>query len=663
MSPPLKSSPITATMPDHWRVRTLGVTLFFFTALILSAVIWLQWQQYQWLDDIRIHVVDEIVGAQLLLIYQQGIWSVVLMGSLSLVLMVLIVLMMWQMRRQYFQNKKLHLMATELEHARNTAVEADRSKGDFLANMSHEVRTPFQGLLGMLNLLESKLVDHEQRDYLRNAYDSAEHLLGLINDILDISTLESGSLRLMPKAIHLPSVLNEVENLMALPAHEKGLSLSVKMETPQDGKIDPEWVMADPRRVRQIMFNLINNAIKFTGQGEITASMKRMAGSDDMFIFTVRDSGMGMDDDTLQHLFTRFYQADTSVRRRVGGSGLGLEISRNLARMMGGDISVTSELGKGSLFIVLLQLPPCERQEAFQETISNLTDNDPVIQRSLRILVAEDHPLNLKFMSLLLERMGHHTTLCHDGESAFNTLQKNFFDVVLLDYHMPIMDGLATSRAIRNLVHTSKTSLATPPHEVKILLITADGLNETRQKAMLAGVDAVLLKPVLEDDLRRAFHRCGVYQEHPSVETHSKTVSKPLLDEPCSLADAQDLPLIQTEHWQEVIKNLGQQDAQNMINELFAQNGTCRLLIEMLEWAVSQEGEMSDSEAKKINFTAHQLKGACLMLGFSQLANRAAILEDMGINSPQLINGAIFEDLRLCAQATHAAANQALLYI
>jgi signal transduction histidine kinase len=354
---------------------------------------------------------------------EQGRLVIALAAMQAGVLLLFVVVLVRHLRRQVVQYEKLQTISRELAVAKDQADAANHGKSVFLANMSHEIRTPFQGVLGMLNLLDETRLSGQQRDYVQTARDSAQHLLGVLNDILDVSTMESGTLRLAPEPVRLRSLVQEVEGLMRAGAREKGLTLQV--DTAHDL---PEWVMADPTRVRQILFNLLGNAVKFTGQGSVTARLSRLEDTPDGVCITVQDTGMGMDAATVAQLFTRFYQADNSVRRRIGGSGLGLEISRNLAHMMGGDIEVHSEPGQGSLFTVHLILP-----ETVAPALEAQATDQPLHMRRLRVLVAEDHPINLKYMNILLERMGHEAVFCENGQEALQLLARQRFDVVLLD--------------------------------------------------------------------------------------------------------------------------------------------------------------------------------------------------------------------------------------
>ncbi|HAX20698.1 MAG TPA: hypothetical protein DCY64_10485 [Hydrogenophaga sp.] len=343
---------------------------------------------------------------------QQGMLVIGLAAMQIVVMLIFVGLLVQHIRKQQRQYTRLQKLSHELAEARDQAEAANHGKSIFLANMSHEIRTPFQGLLGMLNLLDDASLSSQQRDYLGTARDSALHLLGVLNDILDVSTLESGTLKLSVAPVHLPGVLHEVDGLMQVAARDKGLTLNMYAAADLPG-----WVTADATRLRQILFNLISNAIKFTPEGSVMAELTRAPDGQSGVVLTVRDTGMGMDPETLERLFTRFYQADNSLRRRIGGTGLGLEISRNLVRMMGGDIEVSSRPGVGSVFTVRLQLP-----EALAPAEEHVSATDSGQTRQLRVLVAEDHPINLKYMSILLNKMGHEATFCENGQEALQLL-------------------------------------------------------------------------------------------------------------------------------------------------------------------------------------------------------------------------------------------------
>ena len=563
----------------------------------------------------------------------QGKMVIGLAAAQIVVMLLFVGLLVRHIRRQQRQYAELQALSQALEVARDQAEAANHGKSIFLANMSHEIRTPFQGLLGMLNLLDDASLTGQQRDYLQTARDSAMHLLGVLNDILDVSTMESGTMKLSPAPVHLSSVAQEVDGLMQVAARDKELTLN--MYTAADL---PDWVHADATRLRQIMFNLINNAIKFTETGGVIAELALDPNGQSNVLFTVRDTGVGMDKQAQEQLFTRFYQADNSLRRRIGGTGLGLEISRNLARMMGGDISVQSSLGMGSVFTVRLNLPPASPPPT-HSTIGDDLGYSP----KLRILVAEDHPINLKYMNILLEKMGHEATFCENGQEALELLQKDAFDLVLLDYHMPVLDGLATTEAIR--------ALEGPQSAIKIILVTADVVNDTRKRAREVGVDEFASKPLQIEELQSAIARCGLlsldFQSGESIELTAPPLSKPFpfssYEAPVRLPDAEQPinALIDSESFEEILQMMPIDSLGELLKTVFdAPEGTAYVLAQCIE-----EG---DREA--IGYNAHKLKGTSMLMGFRAMVATASQIEYLAMQTTDTI------DLKLAQQVLREAA-------
>jgi two-component system, sensor histidine kinase len=434
------------------------------------------------------------VGERNALVREQNHISIVLTVFQSLLAIGLAVIVVRQWRALEQRGNALERLAARLQEARRDAEAASHTKSAFLANMSHELRTPFQGVLGMIALAEDGPLNEQQAEQLRTARESARHLLSLLNDVLDLSTLENGQLKLMPVPTALHALIADVEALMDGPARTKGIELRMR----RDADV-PAQVLADPVRLKQILFNLVGNAIKFTDAGTVLLETHV---EDDLawqaaLCFTVTDTGIGMDATTVGKLFQRFTQGDGSTSRRFGGTGLGLEISRNLARMMGGDIDVRSTPGRGSCFRLRVPLVRCALAVPGDTALPG--DKAVLDTPPLRVLVAEDHPVNRQVLHALLTRQGHDVTLRENGQLAVEAAAQADFDVVLMDLHMPLMDGLAATRAIR--------ALPAPRGGVPIVALTADAFDETRERAAVAGMDDFLAKPVQPSDLHHSLAR------------------------------------------------------------------------------------------------------------------------------------------------------------
>ncbi len=483
------------------------------------------------------------------------------------------------------RERRLQALADSLEAARLEAESASRAKSVFLANMSHEIRTPFHGMLGMMSLLQDTPLTRQQVAFLDTAKDSAQHLLNILNDILDVSKLEAGNLQIAPESIDLKALLRQVDELMRVQARAKDLALRVTLSPDV-----PRWVRADATRLKQILFNLLSNAVKFTDAGTVSLAVTRAATG--ALVFEVADTGIGMDAGTAARLFERFVQADATTSRRHGGTGLGLEISRSLARLMGGDITVQSSPGAGSRFTLTLPLETSEPAAEAPDTASAALDAaaEPV----LRVLVAEDHPVNQAYMEAVLAKLGHRSTFAGNGEEALRALQAQDFDVVLMDLHMPTMDGFAATRAIRALVG--------PKARVPIIALTADAFPETQQRAREAGVDDFLAKPAHLPQVRDALARLGGSDAAPRAAAPAADADTPL--------DATTVAQVRA------ALSPGQYGA--LLEGLFSvQDGTLR----DLRTAAGRR------DLAALRSQAHGLKGAALSLGLRSVAGAAARLQ------------------------------------
>ncbi|WP_157269426.1 ATP-binding protein [Azohydromonas aeria] len=402
---------------------------------------------------------------------------VVAVGALALALL--------RQRRMLDQRSAgVELLAQRLREARQESEAASQAKSAFLANMSHEIRTPFQGLLGMLALLRDTPLEPRQQEYLRTANEAADHLLSILNDILDMSKLEAGTLALLAESVSLRALVGEVEQVMRPRAMAKGLALRVHVAPEL-----PAALEIDGTRLKQVLTKLMNNAIQFTDSGSVTLQV-RLGNVSGTLECAVTDTGIGMDEYTLSRLFQRFVQAGGP--RRQGGTGLGLEISRHLARLMGGDLLVQSSPGAGSTFTLVLPLVEAQAPAALEAD-----ERLPVT--GLRVLVAEDHEINRRYLGALLDRLGHRARIVRNGVDAVQAVAEQRFDLVLMDLHMPVLDGAGATQAIR--------ALPAPAGQVPIVALTADALPETRQRCLGAGMNDVLTKPVTLQQLAQVMRR------------------------------------------------------------------------------------------------------------------------------------------------------------
>lgn len=395
---------------------------------------------------------------------------------------------------RYAQREALERLVEELRMERERALAAHRAKSDLLAVMSHEIRTPLNGVLGMLELLATSPLPPETHEFAKLARQSGQTLSALLNDILDLSKAEAGRLELEQVPFQAAAVVQEVRDLFISGASAKGLALTI-----HDG-LDPEaCYYGDPGRLRQILVNLVGNAIKFTASGGVSVWLDPWtspSGADGLEI-AVQDTGIGIPAETLPRLFEKFTQADSSTTRRFGGTGLGLAITRRLVQLMGGSIDVRSETGVGSTFVCRL---PLTRTESPAPT-SGFAPLCRLSVSGLRVLLVEDNPINQRVARGLLERQNCKVVVAGDGSKAVELVAREKFDIVLMDGQMPDMDGYAAARAIRQL--------NSPAREVPIVALTASALQGDRERCLEAGMDDYLTKPIQLEPLIDALERWG----------------------------------------------------------------------------------------------------------------------------------------------------------
>ncbi|MGD0778774.1 MAG: ATP-binding protein [Candidatus Solibacter sp.] len=396
------------------------------------------------------------------------------------------------------QNRWIRAARRSAEQARDCANRATAVKSEFLANMSHEIRTPLNAVMGITELAMQTPFNAEQADFLRTAHKAAQDLLGILNDILDLAKVEAGKLSLAEADFDLRECLEGSLRTLRLQAEEKGLALSCRI-----ARDVPEFLAGDERRLRQVLLNLAGNAIKFTHTGKVAIEVNRDVGDPALLRFHVVDTGIGIPPEKQRLVFAPFEQADNSIARHYGGTGLGLTISSHLVSLMGGAIHAESpwidaetELpAQGTAFHFSIRYREGRRPQANPAV-------DPAATRPLRVLLAEDNQVNRKLACRLMEKLGHRVIVAADGTEVLRVLEHEVVDVVLMDMQMPLMDGLQATRAIR--LRESERGGHLP-----IVALTANALSGDRERCLAAGMDAYLAKPIQKDELARSLQEAA----------------------------------------------------------------------------------------------------------------------------------------------------------
>jgi PAS domain S-box-containing protein len=514
--------------------------------------------------------------------------------------------------------QRIRLLESLERHA-SAAEAANRAKSQFFANISHDLRTPMNAILGMTELALGEAKEPSIRDYLETAKESANVLLELLNEVLDLSRMETGKFQLESTPFNLRATLDQTLKILEMRAHEKGLQLACAVADDV-----PDGLVGDPLRLRQVLMNLVGNAVKFTQRGEINVRIEVLSRSseDVQLKFLVEDTGIGISTEDQDRIFIPFTQAETSTSRIYGGTGLGLTIASNLVELMGGRIWVESNLGQGSKFHFTIRLgiatapvsspeqPPCE--SLFMEHL-------PAAVKPLHILLAEDNPASQKLVVYILNKRGHRVEVARNGREAVEQVEREDLDAVLMDIHMSVMDGFEATSAIRALPDPAKARLP-------IIAMTASAMKGDQERCLAAGMDAYVSKPMSANDLITIVERLGA----KTPEARAGQVREDRSSAPGDVLNRIDsqhpapAPAANVFNLDEAITRCFRKYElfQDMVGCLFDESDS---LLEQMRT------ELNNGDAEELGRAAHQLKGTVIFLGASPAADATRRVEQMGL--------------------------------
>ncbi|HEX6862472.1 MAG TPA: ATP-binding protein [Thermoanaerobaculia bacterium] len=489
----------------------------------------------------------------------------------------------------------------DLQQEKARAEAASQAKGEFLANMSHEIRTPLNAVLGLTSIVLRSPLAAEQKEQLRMVQQSGEALLAVISDVLDVSKIEAGRLELEIAPFPVRACVEEALSLVAQKAAAKGLAVHCRF-----GEEVPAAVESDAGRLRQILVNLLDNAVKFTKRGQVRLEVMAAAPAEEGWAelsFTVRDTGIGIEAAAVERLFKPFVQVDSSMSRRYGGTGLGLVISRRLAERLGGRLWVESEPGRGSAFSFTIRCRPAPLAAPPEEETADLSGLGALLPWS--ILVAEDNPLNQKVVALMLESLGYQADVAGDGFAVLEALRRRSYDVILMDVQMPGMDGIEATRRLRAELPAER--------QPRIVALTANVLAEQRGACLAAGMDDFLGKPLGFVELRSALLRADGERMPEAPAPPAPSAGVPPLDGLLDPAPLDDLARLEEAAGKPLVRT---------VVETF--------LTEMPRRLERLRDALGRADAEKLAFAAHSLKGSCGQIGALRLATLSAELETAG---------------------------------
>ncbi len=488
-------------------------------------------------------------------------------------------------------------------HMAEKALRASAARSEFIANVSHEMRTPLNSIVGFAEILLERNSDPDTRRMLETVEHQSETLLKLIDDVLDESKMGAGRLELAPHPFDLMAMLDDVHSMGLVRAAERGISLTI--DCPSNV---PRWLFGDGLRLKQVLVNLVGNAIKFTHQGSVTLRARSQGPQEGRIRLRldVIDTGIGIPKDKQEKIFEQFAQADGSTTRCYGGTGLGTTISRNLVRLMGGELCLESESGQGSTFFFEIELPTSSEAEV-RALESYETHSDTLPLQAARVLVAEDYEPNQQVVRAHLESAGHHVQIVENGLSALDAFSREKFDIILLDVQMPIMDGFEAARRMRQMECERRVEHPDAGPPTPIIALTANVDSVSRTRAIESGMNDILTKPIRRRKLLQMVQH-HVRRSAPPSASHSLNVS-PLQ---ASSTPPIDLPRLLEDFDGHLAPTLG------LLHKFRSQLDS--LTLEMRE-------ALNQNELEKVRSSAHKSKGAAANYAADALARISAQLE------------------------------------